>query len=97
MSGYSDVQATGDTDTKPAFPKEWKYLILYPWAVGSAPHLRGSTFLYDVTGMWWPIGGQLQVQGQDGGWTGRCYLHVERLPGWPLSFGFDDCEDLVAL
>ena len=53
----------GDTDTKPAFPEEWKYLIRYPWTVGSAPHLRGSTDLYDMTGMWWPVGGQLQVQG----------------------------------
>lgn len=26
-----------------------------------------------------------------------CYLHVERLPGWPLSFGLDDSEDLIAL
>ena len=88
----------GDTDTKPAFPEEWKYLLLYPWAVGSAPHLRRCTELYDLTGTWWPVGGQLQVQGRDQGWTGPCcYLHVERLPGWPLSFGFDDGEDLVAL
>lgn len=31
-------------------------------------------------------------------WLGSvCYLHIERLPGWPLSFGFDDGEDLITL
>lgn len=25
------------------------------------------------------------------------YLHIDRLPGWPLGFGFDDSEDFITL
>lgn len=36
--------------------------------------------------------------GQGWPWPGSaCYLHVERLPGRPLRFGFDDSEDLITL
>lgn len=24
-------------------------------------------------------------------------LHIEWLPGWPLSFHFDDCQDIITL
>lgn len=90
----------GDTETKPAFPKEVG--ALGTARMSSAPHLlshlRGSADFYDITGTRRPGGGWFHVQGQAGGWTGPCcYLHVERLPGWPLSFGFDDSEDLIAL
>lgn len=54
----------------------------------------------DLTGLrcirWEPPNTRL-AQGRAGAGPVGWYLHIERLPGWPLSFGFDDREDLIAL
>lgn len=63
-------------------------------------HLRGTADINNITGMQQPVGCVAPCVRLGWGWAGPgsiCYLHIERLPCWPLSFGFDDGENLITL